>query len=152
MNLASMLGLEGVGALRYAPIQVIGLVHCQVVWADRCHCQSSNTAHTTCELNTLAIVILNLKLVDHAWFSHDVLVPCRYAAIASQWLRMAHVLLTSDMLLGGLCGLASTATTALLREERVGDCSWDFAAHISYLLSNVKCQVNFVTYLCALFN
>ena len=100
MNLIVQLRLEGVRALRNAPVQVVRLVNGQVVGADRGHRKASHFPDPSRQLNALTIVVLNLRMVT--WISHDFIMPGRNATIAGQRLRVAHVLARCDVLLGGL--------------------------------------------------
>ena len=80
MNLIIKLRLEGVRALRNAPVQVIRLVNGQVVGADGGHRQASHFPNPSRQLNALAIVILKLRVMT--WISHDFIMPGCNATIA----------------------------------------------------------------------
>ena len=80
MNLIIKLRLEGVRALRNAPVQVVRLVNGQVVGADGGHRQASHFPDPSRQLNALAIVILKLWVMT--WISHYFIMPGCNATIA----------------------------------------------------------------------
>lgn len=80
MNLIIKLRLEGVRALRNAPVQVVRLINGQVVGADGGHRQASHFPDPSRQLNALAIVILKLWVMT--WISHDFIMPGCNATIA----------------------------------------------------------------------
>ena len=63
INLISQLRLEGVGALRNPPIQIVTLVYGQVMGADGCHSEAPNSSHTCTKLNTLTIPLAHTGLL-----------------------------------------------------------------------------------------
>lgn len=129
MNLIVQLSLEAVRALRDSSIQVIGFVDCQVVWADWGHGKATDTAYSSCQMNALAVVVLNLMMMKVPRFCHNIIMPSSDATISSKWFRMTHVLASCDVLLGGLGGLWSAATPTLLRQQRVRHSCHYFTTH-----------------------
>ena len=124
INLIVELGLEGVGTLRDTSIEIIWLVMRQVMRANWCHGKTADTSDSTSELKTLAIGILNLKLVRMIaqYIATD-------ASISCKGLRMAHMLTCWDGCACCSVGFAAAPTTTLLSEERIRNCCHNFATH-----------------------